>query len=293
VVRCENKISNPETGKCISCEDKHFANTDTNNCTECPRLFEGSSALAPGVECSGGSISFKDDIFVVPDGSTIGPHTTTLRCRDPGACTTMVELKNFTALTVCQGSTTGALCGACEDGYAKGAPGSPCVQCAADSGVAPVLLLLAALLLFGILYRQCIKFALQNARKGHKSKFMTFSLLKIGMAYVCLGLRVAIAAGAFLIHSALLAHQPQSQPQPQPQPQIPLQDVAARALQPRLGHPLGPHLPSQRRRGQRRRDLSGVGRVLRPRPAREDEDDVRGAVPGDAAAAADAAHVPC
>ena len=191
---CVNQISNPATGKCISCEDKHFANTDTNNCTECPRLFEGSSALVPGVECSGGSISFKDDFFVVPDGSAIGPHTTTLRCRDPGACTTSVDLTNFTALTVCQGSTTGALCGACEDGYAKGAPGSPCVKCAADGGAAPVLLLLAALLLFGFLYRQCIKFALKNAREGHKSKFMTFSLLKIGMAYVRLGVRAAIAA---------------------------------------------------------------------------------------------------
>jgi hypothetical protein len=240
--RCVNKISNPATGKCTSCEDKHFANTHTNNCTECPRLFEGSSALAPGVECSGGSIRFKDDFFVVPDGRAIGPDTATLRCRDPGACTTIVELANFTALTMCQGSTTGVLCGACEDGYAKGAPGSPCVKCAADGGAAPVLLLLAALLLFGFLYRQCIKFALQNARKGHKSKFMTFSLLKIGMAYVRLSVRVAIAAGAFLT-PALLTHQPQHQ--------VPLQDVAARALQPRLGRPLGPHLPSQRRRGQR------------------------------------------
>jgi hypothetical protein len=213
--RCVNKISNSATGKCISCEDKQFANTRTNTCMACPKLHEDSETLlAPGVECSGGSIGFKDDIFVVPDGRAIGPHTTTLRCRDPGACTTSVDLTNFTALTVCQGSTTGALCGACEDGYAKGAPGSPCVQCAADGGAAPVLLLLAALLLFGFLYRQCIKFALQNARKGHKSKFMTFSLLKIGMAYVRLCVRAAIAARWCLSNPLCSSRSPTPTPTP-------------------------------------------------------------------------------
>ena len=37
---------------------------------------------------------------------------------------------------------------------------------------------------FGVLYRQCIKFALRNALRGKKSEFMTFSVLKIAMAFL-------------------------------------------------------------------------------------------------------------
>jgi hypothetical protein len=47
-----------------------------------------------------------------------------------------------------------------------------------------IIQFVAALAVFGVLYRQCIKFALKNAREGHKSKFMTFSLLKIAMTFL-------------------------------------------------------------------------------------------------------------
>jgi hypothetical protein len=47
-----------------------------------------------------------------------------------------------------------------------------------------VRVLLAALLVFGFLYRMCIKTALKYALAGRKSEFMTFSLLKIGMAFL-------------------------------------------------------------------------------------------------------------
>ena len=55
VVPCVNQISNPETGKCISCDDKQYANTHINKCTACPRLRRNDS-LALGVECSDGRV---------------------------------------------------------------------------------------------------------------------------------------------------------------------------------------------------------------------------------------------
>ena len=128
---CVNQISNQATGKCISCEDRHYANTQTNACTECPQLREGSEALALGVECSNGGIAFKDDFFVVPDDDAaaagIGPRTATLRCRDADVCTTIVDGETFTAHTRCRGNATGLLCGLCSEGFGKAA--GSCVEC--------------------------------------------------------------------------------------------------------------------------------------------------------------------
>ena len=127
VVPCSNQISNPETGKCVSCDDKQYANTRTNNCTACPLLRDNSGSLALGVECRGGGIAVKNDTFVVPDDRAIGAHTATLRCRELGVCATIVDNRTFVARTVCQRHTTGLLCGLCKPGYGKAA--GHCVEC--------------------------------------------------------------------------------------------------------------------------------------------------------------------
>jgi hypothetical protein len=136
MTRCFNQISNPITGKCISCEDKHFANTRTNYCTACPLLREKSDALALGVECRSGFARIKDDYYVVPDDRAFGPHTATLRCLDHGVCTTVVDKSTFIARTVCQRNTTGLLCGLCAEGFGKAA--GQCVECPSAAAQAAV-----------------------------------------------------------------------------------------------------------------------------------------------------------
>ena len=184
--RCMNQISNPSTGKCISCEDKHFAHTGDNTCVQCPlRSADGDSAVAKGVGCAGGAIAIDPDFFVV--GSLggfvpLGSKMQVVKCRGTGVCTTTASpADNFTVQTSCIEPAAGALCGSCATGYAPSSSG--CVACA-GSGPGTMAMLASALLLFGLLFRQCIKFALRNARQGRKSKFMTFSLLKIAMAFL-------------------------------------------------------------------------------------------------------------
>ena len=186
--RCENKKSNPATGKCVSCEDKEFANTHTNRCIGCPTLGTNSSRVAKGVVCKDGGISIDDDFYVEGAGAggavPLSPDMRVLKCRGSGVCQTAVNKTDFTVRTTCapDSHTAGVLCGACAAGYAKGQ--GACVECATDGGAAPVLLLLGALVVFGLLYRACISTALKHAQRGHKSEFMTFSLLKIGMAFL-------------------------------------------------------------------------------------------------------------
>jgi hypothetical protein len=184
--RCANKISDPATGKCVSCDDKHFANTATNECMRCPQNADGGKILT-GVECKSGRIDIEKDFFVEGSGASVAvPLSATLcvlKCRGTGVCNSTVNKTDFTVQTKCIPPAAGALCGACEDGYAKGTPGTPCVACASEGGTVPALILLGALLVFAFLYRQTIKHALENARAG-KNKHITFSLLKIGMAFL-------------------------------------------------------------------------------------------------------------
>ena len=190
--RCVNRVSVPATGKCASCEDKEFANTITNECAKCPRREASTniaalSALALGVECIGGDIKI-EDFFV--EGTSVnvsvplGPGIRLLKCRGTGVCTSPVNKTDFSVHTECIWPASGGLCGACVEGYVKGLPGTPCVKCPSDGGVAPVLVLLGALLVFCALYRQCIKTMLKHARRGQKSKYLTFTLLKIAMAFL-------------------------------------------------------------------------------------------------------------
>ena len=86
--------------------------------------------------------------------------------------------------SVCVPPAAGGLCGACAEGAAQGLPGTPCVACASNGGGLQLLVLVGALLIFCILYRQCIKTMLKHARRGRKSKYLTFTLLKIGMAFL-------------------------------------------------------------------------------------------------------------
>jgi hypothetical protein len=188
---CENKISKPETGKCVSCEDGEFAHTSSNTCVECPR--EREDQILVGVECADGRIQIKDDFFIVPaaqgDSAPLGPETMVLRCRDKSVCSTIVDKADFTARTVCLGNTTGPLCGACQDGFARRSPQGACDACPGSAmrkgpQLGPMSLLVTVLVIFAFLYRQCIKYAMRNARHGHKGKFMTFSVLKIVMAFL-------------------------------------------------------------------------------------------------------------
>jgi hypothetical protein len=221
VEACENKVSDVDIGKCVSCPDQHFANTEGNTCVPCPlKVAAGSSAfytgggggggggnvteLALGVECAGGAIRIKADYFVVGAALGVavelGPDTLVVRCRDLGVCRTTITTvlsagdgvgaaaatttATVMAQTTCLLNTRGPLCGACLNGHARRSTLGGCDPCPAGNGPGPLLVLGAALVVFGVLYRQCIKFALRNARQGYKSKFMTFSVLKIAMAFL-------------------------------------------------------------------------------------------------------------
>ena len=192
---CDDKISDPATGKCVSCEDKEFANTRTNTCVQCPRLQldeeqldpgqKLDSPLALGIECLKGTIRVKDGFYVVPGAggkASLGNHTVLVPCRgESGVCSTDIA-DDFSARTVCNSNAAGPLCGACEPGFARRTPRGACEAC--NGGWLALCVLLAALLVFGFMYRQCIKFALRNALRGKKSEFMTFSVLKIAMAFL-------------------------------------------------------------------------------------------------------------
>jgi hypothetical protein len=199
---CVNQISNTATGKCISCEDKFFANADTNECVACPLRANGtsvaasgasssstnrpSSLVATGVRCESGAISVEPDFWVVGSHEgpvALGPGMRVLRCRGRGVCGTTRVAGSMAVRTACTGNTTGGLCGACAAGTARLSQGASCEACSADSAGA-ALVLLGALLVFGVLYRQCIKFALKNARRGRKSPFMTFSVIKIATTFL-------------------------------------------------------------------------------------------------------------
>ena len=177
------------TGKCASCADKTFANSQTNLCTACPLSVsaDGDKVLS-GVECKGGDIRIETDFFVEGSGSgssgvPLGPNIRVIKCRGTNVCKSVVNKTDFTVNTECVAPATGALCGACEDLHSKGGPGNPCVACAVDGGTGP-LFLLAAMLVFAILYRQTIKSAIKNARRGYRSKYMTFTMLKIIMTFI-------------------------------------------------------------------------------------------------------------
>ena len=63
---CFNQISNPETGKCVSCDDKQYANTRTNKCVPCPHFqgLDGVVSVPRGVTCKDGGIEIQKDYFV-------------------------------------------------------------------------------------------------------------------------------------------------------------------------------------------------------------------------------------
>jgi len=186
---CENKVSDAATGKCVSCDDREFAHTASNECVACPRLRpedDKSAELARGVQCVGGGISVQDDFFVVGSrlrAVALGRGTTVVRCRGSGVCRTPAPTRagNFTVRTACVPPAAGALCGACAPTHAKTA--QTCVACSGNSLFSGCILA-AAVTLFGVLYRQCIKFAMNNACRGHTSRFMTSSMLKIAMTFL-------------------------------------------------------------------------------------------------------------
>ena len=186
---CENKVSDAATGKCVSCDDREFAHTSSNECVACPRLRpedDKSAELARGVQCVGGGISVQDDFFVVGSrlrAVALGRGTTVVRCRGSGVCRTPAPTRagNFTVRTACVPPAAGALCGACAPTHAKTA--QTCVACSGNSLFSGCILA-AAVTLFGVLYRQCIKFAMNNACRGHTSRFMTSSMLKIAMTFL-------------------------------------------------------------------------------------------------------------
>ena len=113
--RCANKISDPATGKCVSCDDKHFANTATNECMQCPQNADGK--ILTGVECKSGRIGIEKDFFVEGSGASVAvPLSATLyvlKCRGTGVCASTVNKTDFTVQTTCIAPAAGALCGAC------------------------------------------------------------------------------------------------------------------------------------------------------------------------------------
>ena len=157
---CENKISDVETGKCVSCPDLHFANTETNNCVQCPLKIAGSDRLATGVECLGGAIRIQKDYFVIAANGSgeaaveLGPDMTVLKCRGSGVCKTPIVAGSFAVQTECVPPAAGALCGACVETHARTM--QSCVKCSGNSAVS-ALVLVGAVMLFAVLYRQCIK----------------------------------------------------------------------------------------------------------------------------------------
>eukprot|EP00937_MAST-01D_sp_MAST-1D-sp2_P006298 g6298.t1 len=171
---------------CQNCSAGHFKPGRSTG--ECQRE-DGTTSVVKGVKCAGGGIEMEKDFFVDGSGDNVsgvplGPGIRVLKCRGTGVCESVVNKTSLTVKTRCIPPAAGALCGACEDQHAKGQPGSPCVKCSSQGGVVPPLTVVGAIFAFGVLYRQIIKAALSHARKGQPSRYMTFSLLKIGMAFL-------------------------------------------------------------------------------------------------------------
>jgi hypothetical protein len=178
---CENKVSDVTIGKCVSCPDLQYASVRDNKCVGCPLKRGGKDGDAPlllelldGIECASGAVAVKPDYYVVTakpgEAAPLGPGTSVVRCRSLGVCATNVSTSAASATTLCLGNTRGPLCGACRAGYARRSPQGACDRCPGRNGAGPLLLLAGALVVFGVLYRQCIKFALRNARQGYKNK---------------------------------------------------------------------------------------------------------------------------
>jgi hypothetical protein len=188
VDRCELKISDVGTGKCVSCPDRSFADITSNVCMLCPReRGNSSSELHEGVSCAKGDVRVEDDFFVVGTeehgGALLGAETQIIKCRTTGVCKTSVAggAGGMLARTACHQNTAGVLCGTCAPGY--GFVGVSCVACAENNSLAKVLLA-AASLVFCVMYWSSVKTAMRYAKRRSKSKYVTMTTLKILMAFL-------------------------------------------------------------------------------------------------------------
>jgi hypothetical protein len=130
--RCENKISNPTTGKCVSCESDEFADPASNTCRACPRVSPDQEAI-----CGEGSLTLADG-FVSSStplngtrgeqGVTSATVFTACPCKDCCSVSFYSELNSTTA-TQCRLNTRGTLCAICRGGYHHQSARDPCVAC--------------------------------------------------------------------------------------------------------------------------------------------------------------------
>ena len=189
VIPCVNKISDPATGKCISCKDKHFANNQTNECMECPHYANGD--IVDGVVCDRGTISIQKGYFAVNPSGAEAHHqvprslntTQIIKCRDPEACSSTIVASNgsMTARTQCLKNTAGVLCGVCAPTY--GFVGKSCLKCSKDNSLATALMALASII-FILMYWRSVKDALKHARVMGKNKYVVMTTLKILMTFL-------------------------------------------------------------------------------------------------------------
>ena len=256
VDKCEHKISDVDTGKCVSCPDRSFADTTSNACMPCPRARGNSSSssssdeLHEGVRCAKGEVHVADDFFVVgtgqhggggaPPGALLGAETQIIKCRATGVCKTSVAggAGGMVARTSCHQNTAGVLCGTCAPGY--GFVGVSCVACAEDNSLAKALLAAASL-----------AFCAMYVRSLLTSAFSFFCLLTTPPLVVVTAQVLELREDGDALRQAPLQEQVRHHDDAQDPDGVFVQDLAAVQLPAGLGQLRALHLLGRRRRRQR------------------------------------------
>ena len=150
----------------------------------CPQCLEtpvplGDSALS----ISGGVVQCRHARICLTELVTT-PTASRLRNESVDGIAAGVEALRieYALQTRCLGRHTGALCGACEEGYGETA--GKCLKCRARWQHS--MLFAAAALAFFCVYANCVRLAITYAQSPHqKSKYVTMSSLKI-LIYFCI-----------------------------------------------------------------------------------------------------------